>query len=84
MMERRWGGTMVLTEADAGSDVGAGTTKAIHVEGNTYHLEGVKRFITCGDNDYYENIVHLVLARRPRAPARAPRACRCSSCPSGS
>ena len=63
IMDRRWGGTMVLTEADAGSDVGAGTTKAFQVEGNTYHLEGVKRFITGGDNDYYENIVHLTLAR---------------------
>ena len=51
MIERPWGGTMVLTEADAGSDVGAGTTKAIHVEGDQYHLEGVKRFITSGDND---------------------------------
>ena len=55
---------MVLTEPAAGSDVGAGTSKAIHVEGNTYHLEGVKRFITSGENDYFENIVHLVLARR--------------------
>jgi alkylation response protein AidB-like acyl-CoA dehydrogenase len=63
MVERPWGGTMVLTEADAGSDVGAGTTKAIHVDGDVYHLEGVKRFITSGDADYYENTVHLVLAR---------------------
>jgi len=63
MLDRRWGATMVLTEADAGSDVGAATTKARHVEGNTYHIEGVKRFVTGGDNDYFENIVHLVLAR---------------------
>jgi alkylation response protein AidB-like acyl-CoA dehydrogenase len=63
MVERHWGGTMVLTEADAGSDVGAGTTKAFHVEDDVYHLEGVKRFITSGDSDYFENIVHLVLAR---------------------
>jgi alkylation response protein AidB-like acyl-CoA dehydrogenase len=63
MMDRRWGATMVLTEAEAGSDVGAGTTKARQVEGDTYHIEGVKRFITGGDNDYYENIVHLTLAR---------------------
>jgi alkylation response protein AidB-like acyl-CoA dehydrogenase len=63
LMDRRWGATMVLTEADAGSDVGAGTTKAIPVEGDTYHIEGVKRFITSGDGDYYENIMHLVLAR---------------------
>ncbi len=64
MIERRWGGTMVLTEPDAGSDVGAGTSKAIHVAGNTYHLEGVKRFITSGEFDHAENIIHLVLARR--------------------
>jgi len=62
-MDRRWGATMVLTEADAGSDVGAGTTKAIPVEGDMYHIEGVKRFITSGDGDYYENILHLTLAR---------------------
>ncbi len=67
MVERNWGATMVLTEADAGSDVGAGITKAIHVEGDKWHIEGVKRFITSGDNDYYENIIHLVLARRPGA-----------------
>jgi alkylation response protein AidB-like acyl-CoA dehydrogenase len=64
IVENRWGATMVLTEPDAGSDVGSGTSKAIHIEGDTYHLEGVKRFITSGENDYFENIVHLVLARR--------------------
>ncbi len=60
-----WGGTMVLTEPDAGSDVGAGTTKAIPVdeEAGIYHLEGVKRFITSGEHDGAENIIHLVLAR---------------------
>ncbi len=63
LVEKGWGGTMVLTEPDAGSDVGAGTTKATHVEGLTYHLEGVKRFITSGEHDGAENIVHLVLAR---------------------
>ena len=63
MLERNWGGTMVLTEPDAGSDVGAGRTKATHVVGDEYHIEGVKRFITNGDFDYPENIVHLVLAR---------------------
>lgn len=64
-LERNWGGTMVLTEPDAGSDVGAGLTKAIPVdeEQGIYHLEGVKRFITSGDHDYAENILHLVLAR---------------------
>ncbi len=64
-LERNWGGTMVLTEPDAGSDVGAGTTKAIPVdeEAGIYHIEGVKRFITSGDHDAAENILHLVLAR---------------------
>jgi len=62
-IERQWGGTMVLTEPDAGSDVGAGTTKATQIDGDIYHLEGVKRFITSGEEDYHENIIHLVLAR---------------------
>jgi alkylation response protein AidB-like acyl-CoA dehydrogenase len=48
MVERRWGGTMVLTEPDAGSDVGAGRTKAYPQDDGTWHIEGVKRFITSG------------------------------------
>lgn len=64
MAERNWGGTMVLTEPDAGSDVGAGRTKAVEQPDGTWHLDGVKRFITNGDTgDIYENIVHAVLAR---------------------
>ncbi len=63
MIEGHWGGTMVLTEPDAGSDVGAGTTRARHVAGDEYELTGVKRFITNGDFDHPANIVHLVLAR---------------------
>ena len=63
IVDKGWGGTMVLTEPDAGSDVGVGTTKAHHVEGDTYHIEGVKRFITSGEHDASENIIHLVLAR---------------------
>ncbi len=63
MLEKHWGATMVLTEPGAGSDVGAGTTKATHVAGDEYHLEGVKRFITNGDFDLTSNIVHMVLAR---------------------
>jgi len=63
MVDKPWGGTMVLTEPDAGSDVGAGTTKATQVDGDIYHIEGVKRFITSGDATYFENMVHLVLAR---------------------
>jgi alkylation response protein AidB-like acyl-CoA dehydrogenase len=63
MVERKWGGTMVLTEPDAGSDVGAGRTKARQIKDDLYEIEGVKRFITNGDFDWPENIVHLVLAR---------------------
>jgi alkylation response protein AidB-like acyl-CoA dehydrogenase len=63
ILDNRWGGTMVLTEPDAGSDVGAGLTRAKHVAGDEYLLEGVKRFITNGDFDQPKNIVHLVLAR---------------------
>ncbi len=63
MAGKGWAGTMALTEPDAGSDVGAGTTRAYQVEGNTYHIEGVKRFITGGEHDGAENIIHLVLAR---------------------
>ena len=63
IIERQWGGTMMLTEPDAGSDVGAGLTKAYHVEGDLWKLEGVKRYITNGDYDTTENIIHLVLAR---------------------
>jgi len=63
-LERNWGATMVLTEPDAGSDVGAGRTKAIQQPDGTWHLDGVKRFITNGDSDdLFENIIHLVLAR---------------------
>lgn len=62
--ERNWGSSMVLTEPDAGSDVGAGRTKAIAQPDGSWHIEGVKRFITSADSgDLFENIVHLVLAR---------------------
>ncbi len=63
MVERKWGATMVLTEPDAGSDVGAGRTKATQQEDGSWHIEGVKRFITSGEHDMSENIIHLVLAR---------------------
>ncbi|MGS2810671.1 acyl-CoA dehydrogenase [Nocardia sp. MW-W600-9] len=64
IVERGWGATMVLTEPDAGSDVGAGRTKAIAQEDGSWHIEGVKRFITSADSDdLFGNIVHLVLAR---------------------
>jgi alkylation response protein AidB-like acyl-CoA dehydrogenase len=62
--ERGWGSTMVLTEPDAGSDVGAGRTKAVQQEDGSWHIDGVKRFITSADSDdLFENILHLVLAR---------------------
>jgi alkylation response protein AidB-like acyl-CoA dehydrogenase len=78
MVEERWGSTMVLTEPDAGSDVGAGVTKATKVEengsddlGSIYHIEGIKRFITSADYQGHENTVHLVLARpQPDPPAQ--------------
>src|SRR6202161_3522093 len=63
-IDRNWGATMVLTEPDAGSDVGAGRTKAIDQGDGTWHIDGVKRFITSGDSDdVFENILHLTLAR---------------------
>lgn len=62
-VDKQWAGTMVLTEPDAGSDVGAGTAKAIRQGDGTWHIEGVKRFITGGEHDITENIIHLVLAR---------------------
>ncbi|MFI6603158.1 acyl-CoA dehydrogenase [Nonomuraea sp. NPDC050536] len=62
-IERNWGATMVLTEPDAGSDVGAGRAKAVQQPDGTWHLTGVKRFITSAEHDMAENIFHLVLAR---------------------
>src|SRR6266705_3234270 len=62
-VEREWGATMVLTEPDAGSDVGAGRTRAIEQPDGTWHIEGVKRFITSAEHDMADNIFHLVLAR---------------------
>lgn len=64
MVDHHWGATMQLTEPDAGSDVGAGRSKAVQQEDGTWHITGTKRFITSGDADLYENIVHFVLARR--------------------
>jgi alkylation response protein AidB-like acyl-CoA dehydrogenase len=62
--ERGWGATMVLTEPDAGSDVGSARTKAVQQDDGSWHLDGVKRFITSADSDdLFENIFHLVLAR---------------------
>jgi alkylation response protein AidB-like acyl-CoA dehydrogenase len=66
---RNWGATMVLTEPDAGSDVGSARTRAVDQRDGTWHIEGIKRFITSGDSDdLFENIAHLVLARPEGAP----------------
>ena len=64
MVDRHWGATMQLTEPDAGSDVGAGRTKAVQQPDGTWHITGNKRYITSGDADFYENVMHFVLARR--------------------
>src|SRR6185503_1774544 len=71
-IDRAWGATMVLTEPDAGSDVGVGRTKAVLQPDGSWHLDGVKRFITSGDPDTTENIMHMVLAR-PEGPGIEPR-----------
>jgi alkylation response protein AidB-like acyl-CoA dehydrogenase len=63
MVDKQWGATMVLTEPDAGSDVGAGRSKATQNDDGTWNVTGVKRFITSATNDMTENVIHLVLAR---------------------
>ncbi|MBF4761784.1 acyl-CoA dehydrogenase [Nocardioides islandensis] len=63
IVDKGWNTTMVLTEPDAGSDVGSGRTKATPNDDGTWNITGVKRFITSGESDLCENIVHLVLAR---------------------
>jgi hypothetical protein len=63
ILQRDWGTAMVLTEPDAGSDVGAARTRARHVSGDVWEIEGTKRFITAGEVDGPENIIHMVLAR---------------------
>lgn len=67
MIDKEWGATMVLTEPDAGSDVGAGRSRAYDNGDGTWRIEGVKRFITSGEHDMVDNIVHLVLARPENA-----------------
>jgi alkylation response protein AidB-like acyl-CoA dehydrogenase len=63
IVDKGWNTTMVLTEPDAGSDVGAGRTKATPNDDGTWNITGVKRFITSGESDLCDNIIHLVLAR---------------------
>jgi alkylation response protein AidB-like acyl-CoA dehydrogenase len=69
MVAGDWTGTMNLTEPQAGSDLAAIRTKAVPQADGSYKLEGSKIFITYGEHDYTDNIVHLVLARTPDAPA---------------
>ncbi len=63
ILERNWTVTMVLTEPDAGSDVGLGRTRAVPAEDGSWHLTGTKRFITWAAHDAAENVIHCVLAR---------------------
>ena len=63
IVENNWHCTMVLTEPDAGSDVGAGRTKATQNADGTWNISGVKRFITSAESDMVDNVVHFVLAR---------------------
>jgi len=69
IVEGRWTGTMCLTEPHCGSDLGLLKTKAEPVGDGTYRISGTKIFITAGEHDMTDNIVHLVLARLPDAPA---------------
>ncbi|MEZ4365724.1 MAG: acyl-CoA dehydrogenase [Kofleriaceae bacterium] len=69
MFDGTWAGTMCLTEPAAGSDVGSATTKATPVGDGTYKITGTKIYISGGDHDLTENIIHMVLARTPDAPA---------------
>jgi alkylation response protein AidB-like acyl-CoA dehydrogenase len=68
MLDGRYSGTMCLSEPHAGSDVGATRTRARHIEGNVYEITGTKCWISAGDHDLTQNIVHMVLARIEGAP----------------
>jgi 3-(methylthio)propanoyl-CoA dehydrogenase len=68
MVSGEWTGTMNLTEPQAGSDVGAVTTKAVPQDDGSYRITGQKIYITYGEHDLADNIIHLVLARLPDAP----------------
>jgi len=69
MVKGTWSGTMCLTETVCGTDLGLLKTKAVEQSNGTYKLTGLKIFITSGDHDLTENIIHLVLARTPDAPS---------------
>jgi alkylation response protein AidB-like acyl-CoA dehydrogenase len=68
IVEGKWSGTMCLTEPQCGTDLGILKTKAVPKENGTYEITGQKIFITSGDHDLTENIIHLVLARTADAP----------------
>ena len=68
MVEGTWSGTMCLTEPQAGTDLGLVRTRAVPQADGSYRVSGSKMFITAGDHDLTENIIHLVLARTPDAP----------------
>ena len=68
LVSGEWAGTMQLTEPQAGSDVGALRTRAERAGDGTYRLKGQKIFITYGEQDLTDNIIHFVLARLPDAP----------------
>lgn len=63
LLSGEWGGTMCLTEAEAGSDLSTIKTRAVRQDGNSFHLTGQKIFISAGDHDASSNIIHMVLAR---------------------
>ena len=83
LVSGEWMGTMNLTEPQAGSDLNALRSRAEPAGDGTYRVFGTKIFITYGEHDFTDNIVHLVLARLPDAPP-APAGCRCSWCPNSS
>ena len=81
MVSGEWTGTMNLTEPHCGTDLGMLRTKAVPNGDGSYQISGQKIFISAGEHDMAENIIHLVLARTPDAP-RASKEFRCSSYPS--
>ena len=68
LVSGEWTGTMCLTEPHAGTDVGALKTRAVQ-DGDHYRIQGTKIYITYGDHDFTDNVIHMVLARTPEAPA---------------
>ena len=68
MVEGKWSGTMCLTEPVCGTDLGMLKTKAVEQADGTYKISGQKIFITSGDQDLTENIIHLVIARALTLP----------------